>query len=232
MRTIHKKVWPEYFDLILAGKKKVELRLADFDAAEGDTLVLEEWDPERKEYTGRKTEATATYILKTKGQEFWSEEDTARHGFQVIQFEMTSNPAGERPKVGIGIMIFKEGKVLLGKRRGSHGAGEFGFPGGHMEHGESFAGCARRETEEESGLAIENIRFQVLANITAYPPHHYVYVGVAADWKKGKPEVREPEKCESWGWYDLTALPEPLFLPCALTIESWKTGEHYLDSNH
>lgn len=42
MATIHKKVWSEYFEKIISGKKKLELRLADFEVNEGDTLVLEE----------------------------------------------------------------------------------------------------------------------------------------------------------------------------------------------
>jgi ASC-1-like (ASCH) protein len=87
MSTIHKKVWQEYFELILAGKKKMELRLADFEINEGDTLVLEEWDKDANAYTGRSIEVTATYILKTKGQTFWSPEDVEKYGFQVIQFE-------------------------------------------------------------------------------------------------------------------------------------------------
>lgn len=87
MKTIHKKVWPEYFALILSGKKKMELRLADFDVAEGDKLVLEEWDPQNKQYSGRKIEVVATYILKTKGQQFWPAEEVEKYGFQVIQFE-------------------------------------------------------------------------------------------------------------------------------------------------
>jgi len=66
MPTTHKKVWKEYFEKILAGKKKFELRLADFEIKEGDTLVLEEWDKDKQEYTGRKIETTATYIIKTK----------------------------------------------------------------------------------------------------------------------------------------------------------------------
>ncbi len=90
MATIHKKVWKEYFEEIISGKKKLELRLADFEANEGDTLVLEEYDKDKKEYTGRKVEVIATYIFKTKGQTFWPKEDVEKYGFQIIQFEKKS----------------------------------------------------------------------------------------------------------------------------------------------
>ena len=49
MATIKKKTWPEYFEAILSGKKKFDMRLADFDIQEGDTLLLEEWDPKNKD---------------------------------------------------------------------------------------------------------------------------------------------------------------------------------------
>ena len=87
MATIRKKVWKEYFEKIIAGKKKFELRLADFEINEGDTLVLEEWDKDRKEYTGRKIETTATYIIKKKNLPFWSQEEVDKYGYQIIQFE-------------------------------------------------------------------------------------------------------------------------------------------------
>ena len=87
MATIHKKVWPEYFEEIISGKKKLELRLADFEVNEGDILVLEEWDNDKKEYTARKIEVVVTYILKTKGQTFWPQEEVNKYGFQIIQFE-------------------------------------------------------------------------------------------------------------------------------------------------
>jgi len=87
MAKIHKKVWREYFEDILSGKKQFELRLADFEVNEGDVLVLEEWDKDKKEYTGRKVEVTATYIIKTKDQKFWPPEEVAKHGLQIIQFE-------------------------------------------------------------------------------------------------------------------------------------------------
>ena len=88
MATIHKKVWREYFEEIISGKKKLELRLADFEINEGDTLVLEEWDKDKKEYTGRKVEVIAACILKTKGQTFWPQEEVDKYGFQIIQFEL------------------------------------------------------------------------------------------------------------------------------------------------
>jgi 8-oxo-dGTP diphosphatase len=38
---------------------------------------------------------------------------------------------GDRPKVGVGVCIVKDNKVLLGKRKNSHGDGTWAFPGGH-----------------------------------------------------------------------------------------------------
>ena len=54
----------------------------------------------------------------------------------------------QNSRVGIGVMIFKDGKVLLGKRKGSHGEGDWAFPGGHLDYMEGFEECARRETRE------------------------------------------------------------------------------------
>lgn len=66
MATIKKKIWPEYFDAVASGKKKYELRVNDFDVAEGDTLVLEEWDPEKNDYTGRSISRTVTFVGRFK----------------------------------------------------------------------------------------------------------------------------------------------------------------------
>ena len=228
MATINKKVWSEYFEQIISGKKKLELRLADFEVNEGDTLILEEWDKDKKEYTGRKVEVVVTYILKTKSQTFWSPEEVEKHGFQIIQFEL-KDVSVQRPKVGIGVMIMKDGKVLLGKRRSSHGAGEFAWPGGHLEFGESFEGCAKRETMEEAGIKITNVRFLRLMNLKRYANKHYVDLGLIADWESGEPKAKEPEKCEGWAWYDMNNLPQPLFATIPTFIEAHKTGKNYFD---
>lgn len=86
-RAVHKKIWKEYFEDVASGRKKFELRLADFEIAEGDTLVLEEWDKDRREYTGRKIETVVTYLIKTKGAPFWPEADVQKYGFQILQIE-------------------------------------------------------------------------------------------------------------------------------------------------
>ena len=86
MARIEKKAWPELFEKVMNGQKNFDLRLADFDIAEGDTLVLREWDPEKKDYTGREVEKEAKIILKTKDQKFWPDQEVEKYGFQVIGF--------------------------------------------------------------------------------------------------------------------------------------------------
>ena len=88
MRTIKKKILPEYFDAIVSGKKKYELRLNDFEINEGDILLLEEWDTKTKSYTGRSIEKKVTYVGKFKIDKlFWSEEEIKVNGLQVISIE-------------------------------------------------------------------------------------------------------------------------------------------------
>ncbi len=128
------------------------------------------------------------------------------------------------PQVGIGVMIFKDGKILLGKRKGSHGEGEFAFPGGYLELMESYADCGRREVAEECGIQIKNIRFLYTMNVRDFAPKHFVHVGLLADWDGGEPENLEPDKCEGWDWYALDVLPHPLFVTCRMAVDVYQSG--------
>lgn len=141
-----------------------------------------------------------------------------------------TNTMNDRPITGIGVMIFRENKVLLGKRMGAHGVGEYAFPGGHLEYMESFEECARRETREECGITITKIRFGLLSNVKTYAPKHYVHIGLIADWESGEPKVCEPKKCEGWEWYALDALPSPIFEPALRMIEGYKNAVLYMDT--
>ena len=119
-----------------------------------------------------------------------------------------------QPMVGVAVIVLREGKVLLGKRRNTHGEGTWAFPGGHLEHNEAIEACAKREVREETGLEITNIRFGTFTNdVFEREEKHYVTLFVVADSLSGIPEVREPEKCDIWEWFPWGDFPEPRFLP-------------------
>lgn len=85
--TIKKKIYPQYFEQVKSGKKRFEVRVADFDIEEGDELVLEEWDPETKEYTGRTLKKKVGYVLKFGLDQFGQKELIKAKGLYVIQLE-------------------------------------------------------------------------------------------------------------------------------------------------
>ncbi len=128
----------------------------------------------------------------------------------------------ERPKVGIGVIVVKDGKILLGKRKNSHGDGAWSFPGGHLEFGESWEECAKRETMEETGINIKNIRFGTVTNdIFQTEEKHYITIFMLSDYDFGEVQIMEPEKCEKWDWFSWNQLPQPLFVPIQNVL---KTG--------
>lgn len=134
-----------------------------------------------------------------------------------------------RPKVGVGIMIFKNEKVLFGKRINAHGAGEYSFPGGHLEHGESIIDCAKREVLEETGIKIKNPKLLCVSNEKKYLPKHYVNIGIIAEWESGEPMVTEPDKYIEIGWYDPSNLPNPKFEVVDNYLEAYRSGKNFFD---
>ncbi len=84
---IEKKAWPELYQKILDGDKTFDLRLGNFECNPGDTLLLREWDPATRKYTGRQMEKVVTYVLRTRDLKFWSREEVEKYGYQVISFK-------------------------------------------------------------------------------------------------------------------------------------------------
>lgn len=119
----------------------------------------------------------------------------------------------KRPLVGVGVVVVKDSKVLLGKRKGSHGLGEWSFAGGHLEFGESVEECARRELEEETGLKAESLSLGPWVNDMIDGDKHYITVFVFVDRFQGEAKTMEPHKCEGWSWFEWNKFPEPLFSP-------------------
>ncbi|KJZ15006.1 DNA mismatch repair protein MutT [Marinomonas sp. S3726] len=115
-------------------------------------------------------------------------------------------------QVGIGVILVKEGKVLLGQRIGAYGANTWGLPGGHLEYGETFEDCAIRETFEETNLTISGLtNVGVTNDLFADVGKHYVTLFLQAEQISGELKLAEPEKCLTWQWFDWQDLPKPLF---------------------
>ena len=126
-----------------------------------------------------------------------------------------------RPKIGIGVFIFKDGKFLMAKRMGSHGEGSWSVPGGHLEFGESFEDTAQREVLEETSLRIKNLRFGAVTNdYFKDEGKHYVTIWMLSDYESGEAKILEPNKCTDQKWVDFETLPAPLFLPWKQLLDS------------
>ena len=128
---------------------------------------------------------------------------------------MSALAAQSHVRVGVGIFILRlppgqthleypeDIEFVIGKRKGSHGAGTWSLAGGHLEFNESFEACAVREAEEEVGLKIEDVKFFTATNdIMADAGKHYVTIFVTSRLADSTAEARlmEPDKCEEWKW--------------------------------
>lgn len=97
------------------------------------------------------------------------------------------------PRVGVAAIIKdRDGRVVLGRRKGSHGAGHWQLPGGHLEFGEEILACAERETLEETGLKVHGSEIVAVTNdVFAESNKHYItlFVVCERDDEQQQPEV-------------------------------------------
>ncbi len=136
--------------------------------------------------------------------------------------EVSSGTVG----VGVGVLVVRDGLVLLGRRRGSHGAGTWSAPGGRLEFGEQIEACAQRELQEEAGLVARSIELGPYTNdVFEREGRHFLTVFVVARGVTGSPRNLEPHKCEGWAWFGWDQLPAPLFKPLqSLLGIGWRPG--------
>ncbi len=116
-------------------------------------------------------------------------------------------------KVGVGVIIYRDHKILLGKRINSHGHNTWSPTGGNLELYESPLSCAKREVMEETSLTLTQIKNGPWTNdVFVDENKHYITLFMFAQ-SEGDPIVNEPDKCLTWQWFDINSLPSPLFLP-------------------
>lgn len=140
--------------------------------------------------------------------------------------ELTTRPLFP---VGINVLVKRDGRLLLGKRKSSYHDGEWGVPGGHLEEGEKMLDCAARELEEETSIKATKFKLVVIDNDPREDKFHYVHFAFLAEDPEGEAQLVEPHACYEWGWFDLQNLPEPLFIGHKKFIQGFIEGKTFLD---
>lgn len=136
---------------------------------------------------------------------------------------------------GFGVMLLKDGKVLLGRRHIDPEkadtelglVGTWTMPGGKMEYGESFEEGARREVHEETGIELMEVKV-ICVNNDKNEHAHFITIGLFSDKFSGEPKVLEPDEIVEWQWFSLDNLPSPMYFPSAKVLENYKRGLFYI----
>lgn len=147
------------------------------------------------------------------------------------------NEFEQKPGVGFGVMLLKEGKVLFGKRHEDpvkassllHGEGTWTMPGGKLHFQEGLKEAAVREALEETGIKIKNLEIISVSN-DIVQDNHFVTVGFLCKEFNGEPKIMEPDEITKWEWFALNNLPSPLFPPSEKIIKNYLTKKIYQDN--
>lgn len=135
--------------------------------------------------------------------------------------------------VGVGVLLKKDGKVLLGKRHGDPekadsqlgGEGTWTLPGGSMRYKENPEEAAKREVEEETGIQVEREKMKKVSVTNDISGDvHFVTIGFLCENFDGDPETLEPDQITKWDWFDIDDLPSPIFPPSRKLIRKVKSG--------
>ena len=138
--------------------------------------------------------------------------------------------------VGIGVMILRNGKVLLGRRHDDpikadsqlHGEGTWTMPGGKLDFHEQLEDGAFREVIEETGIRVakDNLKL-VSVGTEIVKDAHFVTLGFVCHDFEGEPKVMEPDEITEWRWLDLDKLPKPMFFPSEKILNNNLTKKIY-----
>ena len=133
----------------------------------------------------------------------------------------------ETVRVGLAVLILKDGKVLLGHRAadrkdtgGIFEPDTWTVPGGKQEFGETMFEGAAREVREETGLEISDLEL-FSASDDMQPDRHFITLQFIAGSCTGEPRVTEPDKEDAWEWFPLDDLPENLYSPSRRFLDKY-----------
>jgi 8-oxo-dGTP diphosphatase len=110
----------------------------------------------------------------------------------------------ERPHLGCLAVVCRSGRVLLARRSVPPGIGQWGFPGGAVELGETVEDCARRELAEETGVVADPVATlgvidRIERDEVGRVRRHFAIVAVLLGWRSG--DGQPIEDASALGWF-------------------------------
>lgn len=109
--------------------------------------------------------------------------------------------------IGCAVIVQNErGEVLLGKRKNSFKAGQYGMPGGRIEGKETTDAAAARELLEETGITATTLDYVGVIKHWQGDKNFVHFIYLCTSWT-GEITCAEPDKCEGWKWYNVEDLP-------------------------
>jgi len=139
----------------------------------------------------------------------------------------------KKPGIGVGVLILKGNKILLGKRHEDpekadsllHGEGSWTLPGGKLDFGEKLKDCAYREVLEENGIKIAKDKLEIFSiSDDIVEDAHFVSIGFICKEFEGVPKVLEPDEITEWKWFPLDNLPTPMFFPSKRMLDNYNNN--------
>jgi ADP-ribose pyrophosphatase YjhB (NUDIX family) len=147
---------------------------------------------------------------------------------------MENVPAGKKYGVGFGVMMVRDGKILLGRRHEDPNkadsvfkvSGVWTMPGGKLGWGEELIDAAKREVKEETGMTLNSAEVICVSN-DMNEHAHFVTVGFYSEDFNGEALVTEPDEITEWRWFDINNIQVPLYFPSQAILKNYQSGTFY-----
>jgi len=152
-----------------------------------------------------------------------------RTGLELEGRVRAAGPAAEGPVVAtVGALIFNDAREVLMVRTRKW-SDHWGIPGGKIKFGETAEAALRRELEEETGLAVRDIRLVLVQDCIRSPEFyrdaHFLLLNYTCQCE-GPVEVRLNEEAQAFRWLTLeAALTLDLNQPTRRLLQACRTAE-------